>query len=116
MNAPALSPLPNADHGLGEPFDRRAALLSSYYDARAELQLAQVEGASDVILEAGWAVTEKLARLEAHEHHLAASFVMALRFALRHCRASLSDLISEVPAVIELAEAVADLEDKGGRR
>ena len=116
MNVPALSPPINGELGLGEPFDHRAALLIAYNDARKELQRVQVGGTSDDILSAEWGVAECLGDLEAHEHHLATAFVMALRFALRHCMASLSDLISEVPAVVELADAVADLETKGGRR
>ena len=116
MNSPALSPPINGELGLGEPFDRRAALLIAYNDARRELQRVQVDGTSDDILATEWTVAEKLGDIEAHEHHLATAFVMALRFALRHCMASLSDLLSEVPTVVELADAVADLETKGGRR
>ncbi len=106
----------NTDFTLGEPFDRRAALLITHNDARRELQRVQVDGTSDDILATEWTVAEKLGDIEAHEHHLATAFVMALRFALRHCMASLSDLLSEVPTVVELADAVADLETKGGRR
>ena len=116
MNLTCQTPQSNTDVTLGDPFDRRAVLLIAYYDARKELQRVQVDGTSDGILAAEWTVAEKLGDLEAHEHHLATAFVMALRFALRHCMASLSDLISEVPTVVELADAVADLEDKGGRR
>ena len=116
MNLTCRTSQYNTDFALGDPFDHRAALLIAYNDARKELQRVQVNGTSDDILSAEWGVAEKLGDLEAHEHHLATAFVMALRFALRHCIASLSDLISEVPAVVELADAVADLETKGGRR
>lgn len=116
MNSISISPPINGELGLGEPFDRRAALLIAYNDARRELHRVQVDGTSDDILSAEWGVAARLGDIETHEHHLATAFVMALRFALRHCIASLSDLISEVPAVVELADAVADLETKGGRR
>lgn len=116
MNLTCQTSQSNADFTLGEPFDRRVTLLVAYNDARQELQRVQGDGTSDDILNAKWAVAEKLADLNAHEHHLGTSFVMGFRFALQHCTGSLSDLFSEVPVLVELADAIADLEDKGGRR
>ena len=71
MNSPALSPPINGELRLGDPFDRRAALLIAYNDARKELQRVQVGATSDDILSAEWGVAECLGDLETHEHHLA---------------------------------------------
>ena len=110
------SPPGNGGFGLGEPFDTRAALLIAHDDARKQLHRAQVDGDQAAIASAEWTVTERFGDLLAHEHHLSNAVLMALRFALRHDPESLSEVLSEVPAVVELAEAVVVLEDKGVRR
>lgn len=116
MTLPLLFPPGNSGFGLGEPFDARSGLLLAYDDARKALHRAQVDGDRDAIRSAEWALTERAAELEAQERHLADEFLLSLRLARKHRADTLSDLLSDVPAVVELANAVAALEDKGVRR
>lgn len=115
MKVTSLPPPGNGGFGLGEPFDTRAGLLIAHDDARKELYRRQMDGDRDAIASAAWTVTERSGDLLSHEHDLANAVLMALRFAVKHYPASVSEVVSEVPAVVELADAVAALEDKGVR-
>lgn len=110
MKVSSIPPPGNGGFALGDPFDARAALLLAHDDARRSLRRRQVEGDRAAVLEAELTATETAADLLAHEQHLAAAFTMMFRFAVRHFPASVSDLLSQVPAVVELADAVAALE------
>jgi hypothetical protein len=115
MTIPIPPPTGNDGFALGEPFDTRAALLLAHDDARKRLHAAQVDGDRDAIYAAEWTVAETGGDLLAHEHHLSQAVLMALRFAVRHFPDSLSAVLSQVPAIVELADAVAALEVKGVR-
>ncbi len=101
----------NGGFGLGEPFDRRTALLLKFDDAKKAEMAAQVDCNLNAIWQAGWAVTDALGDLERHERDTAGAILMGLRFAVKHYPASVSNLLSEVPIIAEHADAIAEQAD-----
>jgi hypothetical protein len=74
-----------------------------------------VGGNRDDILKAERQLAERGGALDAHEDHLAQAALLGLRLAVKRYPDSLSDWLSEVPVVVQLAEAVVALEDRGVR-
>lgn len=109
-----VNPPPGVDRPLGEPFDRRAELLEAYAAAKRAEQAVQVDGDLDAVWRAGWAVADALGDLDSHRHHQAYTLLMMLRDALHSCPDSLSEVLSEVSAVREIADAVVALEAREG--
>ncbi len=114
MILPPPNAPPNGRLELGEPFDTRAALLLRYANARRALHAAQVDGDQSTVWRAEWAVADARAELEGHEKDLAGAVLMALRFAVAHYPTCVDAVLSTVPAVAEIADAVAALELRQG--
>ena len=93
------TPADNTDFGLGEPFDRRAALLIAHQDARKQLQRVQVDGTRADIRNAEWDVTDILGKLEQHERETAEAWLTGLRWTARQYPQSLANLLSETPII-----------------